>query len=191
MALFDWISPDHDLRLDGEGVRLRPHRAADFTEWAELRARSRDFLQPWEPTWPPDDLTRAAYRRRLSAYAADIERGVAYPFLVFRESDGVMVGGITLSNIRRGVAQMGSIGYWIGQPFTRRGYTVDAVRAVTGFCFGRLRLHRVEAACIPTNAASQGVLLKAGFQQEGLARDYLRIDGVWRDHLLFGLVSKD
>jgi ribosomal-protein-alanine N-acetyltransferase len=90
MALFDWISPDHDLRLDGEGVRLRPHRAADFTEWAELRAGSRDFLQPWEPTWPPDDLTRAAYRRRLSAYAADIERGVAYPFLVFRERDGVM-----------------------------------------------------------------------------------------------------
>lgn len=189
MALFDWISPDHDLRLDGEGVMLRPHRAADFTEWAELRAGSRDFLQPWEPTWPPDDLTRSAYRRRLSAYAADIERGVAYPFLVFRESDGVMVGGITLSNIRRGVAQMGSIGYWVGQQFTRRGYTVDAVSTVTRFCFGRLGLHRVEAACLPTNEASRAVLLKAGFQQEGLARAYLRINGVWRDHLLFGVLA--
>jgi ribosomal-protein-alanine N-acetyltransferase len=84
---------------------------------------------------------------------------------------------------------MGSIGYWIGLPFARRGFTVDAVRVVTHFCFGRLRLHRVEAACIPTNAASQAVLRKAGFQQEGLARDYLKIDGVWRDHLLFGLVS--
>ena len=188
MALFDWIAPDHDLRLDGEGVILRPHRASDFAEWAELRAQSRSFLQPWEPTWPSDDLTRAAYRRRLSAYADDIERGVAYPFLVFRKSDGVMVGGITLSNIRRGVAQMGSIGYWVGEPHTRRGYTVAAVNAVTRFCFGRLGLHRVEAACLPTNEASRAVLTKAGFQQEGLARAYLRINGAWRDHLLFGLL---
>jgi ribosomal-protein-alanine N-acetyltransferase len=188
MALFDWIAPDHDLRLDGEGIILRPHRASDFAEWAELRAQSRSFLQPWEPTWPSDDLTRAAYRRRLSAYADDIERGVAYPFLVFRKSDGAMVGGITLSNIRRGVAQMGSIGYWVGEPHTRRGYTVAAVNAVTRFCFGRLGLHRVEAACLPTNEASRAVLTKAGFQQEGLARAYLRINGAWRDHLLFGLL---
>ncbi len=189
MALLDWIAADHDLRLEGDTVRLRPHRASDFAEWASLREVSRAFLQPWEPTWPLDDLTRGAYRRRLTAYAQDMERGSAYPFLIFRRGDGALVGGITLSNIRRGVAQMGSIGYWVGAPFTRRGYTVDAVRTVTEFCFGRLRLHRVEAACIPTNAPSQGVLKQAGFQQEGLARDYLKIDGVWRDHLLFGLVS--
>ena len=190
MALLDWIATDHELRLDGSAVRLRPHRASDFLEWAALREASRDFLQPWEPTWPVDDLTRGAYRRRLAAYAHDMERGVAYPFLVFRRGDGAMVGGITLSNIRRGVAQMGSIGYWVGSPFARQGHTLDAVQAVIGFCFDRLRLHRVEAACIPTNAASQGVLLKAGFQHEGLARDYLKIDGVWRDHLLFGILSR-
>lgn len=189
MALFDWISSDNDLRLEGDGVVLRPHRTSDFAEWVELRAQSRAFLQPWEPTWPADDLTRAAYRRRLSAYTEDMERGVAYPFLVFRRADGVMVGGITLSNIRRGVAQMGSIGYWVGQPHTRRGYTLAAVNTVTEFCFGRLGLHRVEAACLPTNDASRGVLTKAGFQQEGLARAYLRINGAWRDHLLFGLLS--
>jgi ribosomal-protein-alanine N-acetyltransferase len=189
MALFDWISPDHDLRLDGGGVRLRPHRASDYPEWVDLRAGSRDFLQPWEPIWPSDDLTRAAFRRRLTAYAADIERGGAYPFLVFRQVDGAMVGGITLSNIRRGVAQMGSIGYWVGASFARQGHTLAAVNAVTGFSFGRLGLHRVEAACLPTNTASRGVLAKAGFQQEGLARAYLRINGAWRDHLLFGLLN--
>ena len=95
MALLDWISSDHDLRLAGEGVRLRPHRSGDFEEWAALRSRSRSFLQPWEPTWPLDDLTRGAWRRRLSAYTHDIERGLAYPFLVFRQSDNAMVGGIT------------------------------------------------------------------------------------------------
>ncbi|HUZ11409.1 MAG TPA: GNAT family protein [Caulobacteraceae bacterium] len=189
MALLDWIASDHDLRLEGAGVRLRPHRSGDFTEWAMLRSRSRAFLQPWEPTWPADDLTRGAWRRRLAAYAHDIERGLAYPFLVFRSSDGAMVGGITLSNIRRGVAQMGSIGYWVGEPFTRRGHTSAAVLAVTRFCFERLGLHRVEAACIPSNEASRGVLMKAGFTQEGMARAYLRINGIWQDHLLFGLVS--
>lgn len=191
MALLDWIAADNDLRLDGALVRLRPHRASDFAEWAALREESRAFLQPWEPIWPADDLTRGAYRRRLAAYAQDMERGVAYPFLVFRRRDNAMVGGVTLSNIRRGVAQMGSVGYWVGAPFTRRGYTLDAVRAVTAFCFDRLRLHRVEAACIPTNEASRGVLLKAGFREEGLARDYLKINGAWRDHLLFGLVTTD
>jgi len=189
MALLDWIGHDHDLRLDGDLVRLRPHRSSDFAEWERLRAGSRQFLQPWEPTWPVDDLTRAAWRRRLAAYSQDLERGVAFPFLVFRQSDEAMVGGITVSNVRRGVAQMAQIGYWVGEPFSRRGYTLAAVRTVTRFCFERLRLHRVEAACIPTNEASRGVLLKAGFRQEGLARAYLRINGIWRDHLLFGLIS--
>lgn len=189
MALLDWISPDNDLRLVGQGVRLRPHRAADYGEWSALRARSQAFLQPWEPTWPTDDLSRTAYRRRLSAYAQDIDRGVAYPFLVFRADDGALVGGVTLSNIRRGVAQMGTLGYWVGQGFARRGHTLAAVRTVSDFAFKRLGLHRLEAACVPDNIPSQGVLAQAGFQPEGRASAYLRIDGVWRDHLLFGLLS--
>ena len=189
MALLDWISSDHDLRLEGDGVRLRPHRSGDFTEWAMLRQRSRAFLQPWEPTWPADDLTRGAWRRRLAAYAHDIERGLAFPFLVFRTSDGAMVGGITLSNIRRGVAQMGSIGYWCGRPFTRQGHTLSAVRAVCDFAFRSIGLHRVEAACIPDNAPSRRLLLKAGFEEEGYAKAYLKINGVWRDHVLFGQVT--
>jgi ribosomal-protein-alanine N-acetyltransferase len=189
MALLDWIGHDHELRLEADAVRLRPHRGSDFVEWERLRAGSRRFLQPWEPTWPADDLTRAAWRRRLAAYSQDMERGVAYPFLVFRQVDGAMVGGITVSNVRRGVAQMAQIGYWVGEPFARRGYTLAAVKAVTRFCFGRLRLHRVEAACIPTNEGSRRVLEKAAFRQEGFARAYLRINGIWRDHLLFGLIS--
>jgi len=188
MALLDWIGSDHDLRLDGAGVRLRPPKSVDYAEWSVLRAASRHFLQPWEPTWPADDLTRPAFRRRLAAYAHDMERGLAYPFLIFRD-DNVMVGGITLSNIRRGVAQMGSIGYWVGEPHTRQGHTAAAVRAVTRFAFQRLGLHRIEAACIPTNEGSRAVLARAGFRQEGMAMAYLRINGVWRDHLLFGLVS--
>ena len=189
MALLDWIAPESGLRIEGEGVRLRPPRASDYGDWRELRAASRSFLQPWEPTWPADDLSRAAYRRRLLAYARDREAGVAYPFFVFRAADEALTGGITLSNVRRGVAQMGSIGYWCGRPFTRQGFTLSAVRALSEFAFRTLALHRLEAACIPENAPSRRLLAKAGFVEEGFAKAYLKINGAWRDHVLFGLVS--
>lgn len=189
MALLDWIAPESGLRVEGDGVWLRPPRAADFTEWRELRAVSRAFLQPWEPTWPADDLSRAAFRRRLLAYARDREAGVAYPFFIFRAADDALAGGITLSNVRRGVAQMGSIGYWCGRPFTRQGLTLGAVRALSEFAFRTLALHRLEAACIPENRPSRDLLGKAGFVEEGFAKAYLKINGAWRDHVLFGRVS--
>jgi ribosomal-protein-alanine N-acetyltransferase len=189
MALLDWIAPESGLRIDGETVRLRSPRASDYLEWRDLRDRSREFLQPWEPTWPLDDLTRTAFRRRLSAYARDRELGSAYPFFVFRTEDDAMTGGITLSNVRRGVAQMGSIGYWSGRRFARRGYTLSAVRTLIEYAFGTLNLHRLEAACIPQNDPSRRLLSRAGFAEEGLAQAYLKINGVWRDHVLFGLVS--
>lgn len=189
MALLEWIAPESGLRIEGEGVRLRPPKASDYPEWRELRAASRTFLQPWEPTWPADDLTRAAFRRRLAAYARDRELGTAYPFFVVRVADDALTGGITLSNVRRGVAQTGSIGYWCGQPFARQGQTLAAVRALSEFAFRTLGLHRLEAACIPENQPSRRLLAKAGFVEEGYARAYLKINGAWRDHVLFGMVS--
>jgi len=189
MALLDWIAPESGLRVEGDGVRLRPPRASDFAEWRDLRAQSRAFLQPWEPTWPADDLSRAAFRRRLLAYARDREAGLAYPFFVFRASDDALTGGITLSNVRRGVAQMGSVGYWCGRPYTRQGLTLSAVRAMSEFAFRTLALHRLEAACIPENAPSRRLLEKAGFAEEGFAQAYLKINGGWRDHVLFGRLT--
>jgi ribosomal-protein-alanine N-acetyltransferase len=189
MALLDWIAPESGLRIEGEGVRLRPPRASDYTEWRDLRAASRAFLQPWEPTWPADDLSRAAFRRRLLAYARDREAGLASPFFVFRASDDALSGGITLSNVRRGVAQMGSIGYWCGRPYTRQGLTLGAVRALCEFAFRSLALHRLEAACIPENEPSRTLLRQAGFTEEGFAQAYLKINGVWRDHVLFGRLT--
>lgn len=191
MALLDWMSSDAAFAIEGEGVRLRPPRMGDHAAWSALRAHSHAFLQPWEPTWPGDDLTRAAYRRRIAAYTRDIEMGQGFPFFVFRAEDDVLVGGITLSNVRRGVAQSATLGYWIGQPYARRGHTLAGVRAVCRFAFNKLDLHRVEAACLPTNEPSKNLLLRAGFSLEGRARAYLKINGAWRDHLLFGLVREE
>ena len=191
MALFDWMAEATGPVLRGQGVLLRPPRPSDHAEWAELRGGSRDYLQPWEPAWAEDDLTRPAFRRRLSVYAREMEMETAWPFFIFQQGNEQLVGAITLSNIRRGVADAGTLGYWIGQPFAGRGHATAAVRAVLGFAFETLDLHRIEASCLPTNLPSRRVLQKGGFRQEGEARAYLKINGAWADHLLFGVVSDE
>jgi [ribosomal protein S5]-alanine N-acetyltransferase len=190
MAFFRTINFSEPLpTIEGTGVTLRMPQIADFEEWVALRETSRDFLTPWEPTWPLDDLTRAAFRRRIKRYAEDLRTDQGYAFLIARSSDGTLVGGLTLANIRRGVAQAGSLGYWTGLPFVRQGYMTAAVCAVIPFAFMSLRLHRLEAACIPTNTASIRLLEKTGFVREGYALEYLCINGVWQDHLLYGRLN--
>ncbi len=187
MAFFRTLNfSDPTPSVTGDGVLLRMPQVTDYSEWAALREQSRDFLTPWEPTWPADDLTRSAFRRRIRRYAEDLRTDQGYTFLIFRSSDVVMVGGLTLANIRRGVAQAGSLGYWMGQPYTRHGHMTAAVRALISFAFTTLRLHRLEAACIPTNVGSIRLLENTGFVREGYARDYLCINGLWQDHLLYG-----
>ncbi len=177
--------------LESDRVVLRTPQMSDYAAWAELRAASRDFLTPWEPTWPPDDLTRGSYRRRIKRYGEDQRSDLAYPFFVFRKHDNVLVGGLTLANIRRGCAQTGNLGYWTGAPHARQGYMSGAVACLLPFAFQTLRLHRIEAACIPANAASIRLLEKSGFRREGFAREYLCIDGVWQDHLLYARLKHD
>ncbi len=192
MAFFRTVSfNETPPAISGNGVTLRLPLSTDYAAWATLREQSRDFLTPWEPTWPVDDLTRTAFRRRIRRYTEDQRNDLAYAFLVFRNSDSALVGGLTLANIRRGVAQAGSIGYWIGAPFARQGYMTASLRTLIPFSFGTLRLHRLEAACIPGNAASIGLLEKTGFIREGYARQYLCINGVWQDHLLYARLRDD
>lgn len=174
-----------------DGVELRVPEMADYETWAALRLESRAFLVPWEPAWPQDDLTRTAFRSRVKRYIRDIESDSAYPFFVFRAHDDRLIGAITLSNVRRGVAQAGSVGYWIGSSFVRQGYMTSALTALMPFAFGHLHLHRIEAACLPVNQASIRLLTKCEFRQEGLARRYLKINGRWEDHLLFARLADD
>ncbi len=178
-------------KLQGKGVILRHPCLADYDEWARLRALSQDFLIPWEPQWARDELMQSAFKRRLRRYGDDRVRGLGYAFMVFRESDGHLVGACNLSHVRRGVAQAASLGYWVGLPYRRTGMIGAAVEAVCDFAFGALRLHRVEAACLPTNIPSKSLLKKAGFHEEGLARSYLKINGEWHDHVLFARLAED
>jgi [ribosomal protein S5]-alanine N-acetyltransferase len=177
--------------LRGEELFLRYPEMADYRQWAKLREESKDFLTPWEPVWAPDELSRAAFRRRLRRYTREIRSDIAYPFLVFRSSDRALIGGCTISNVRRGVTQSAALGYWIGRAYARQGRMFAALRALIPFAFGPLGLHRIEAACIPENEASRNLLRKLGFREEGRALRYLQINGEWRDHLLFGFLGDE
>src|SRR3974377_1503705 len=122
MAFFRTINFSEPLpSIEGEGVMLRTPQMDDLQECAALRETSRDFLTPWEPTWPVDDLTRGAFRRRIKRYAEDLRSDQGYAFLIVRNSDAALVGGLTLANIRRGVPQAGSLGDWTGWPFRGHG----------------------------------------------------------------------
>jgi ribosomal-protein-alanine N-acetyltransferase len=175
----------------GQNVYLRYPRIADYPDWAALRGESREFLIKWEPVWAEDELTRGAFRRRIKRYQKEIRLDSAYVFFVFRRADNMLIGGCTLSNVRRGVTQCCALGYWIGARFARQGYMTDAIRALIPFVFATLGMHRVEAACVPQNEPSRKLLGKVGFREEGLARRYLLINDEWRDHMLFALLADE
>lgn len=177
--------------LHGSGVFLRYPEMGDYAPWAALREESRDFLTPWEPAWSADEHSRAGFRRRLHRYQREIRADTAYPFFIFRETDKALLGGCTLSYVRRGVAQSAALGYWIAARHARKGHMYAAMKAVQPFVFQVLGLHRLEAACVPENEASRGLLMKCGFREEGLARRYLQISGEWRDHILYALLEDE
>ena len=192
MAFLRSVTASDNLpQLQGEEVFLRLPVGSDYAAWADLRARSRSFLTPWEPTWANDELSRTSYRRRLRQYQKDLYDQVGYAFFVFRSADHALIGGLSLTNVRRGVTQAVTLGYWMGVQHAGRGYMTQAVGVLTPFVFEHLWLHRLEAACLPENVASMRVLEKNGFAAEGLARRYLKINGAWQDHRLFGLVAED
>lgn len=183
------FAPDPPPVLRNGTVEMRAPETSDYEAWADLRLRSREFLTPWEPVWPPNDLTRAAFRSRIKRYWREIEDDAAYPFFIYSAGERQLLGALTFSNVRRGVAQTASLGYWIGAPYVRHGLMTSAVGLAMGFAFNHLQLHRIEAACLPNNAASIALLKRCGFEQEGLVRRYLKIAGLWQDHLLFARLS--
>jgi [ribosomal protein S5]-alanine N-acetyltransferase len=179
------------VRIETGRLVLRPPVHADFAAWTELRRASADFLHPWEPTWAEDHLSRRAFTNRVYWANRAVRAGTALPVFLIRSADQVLVGAITLDNIRRGPAQAGTRGYWVGQPFARQGYMGEAIQALVHHAFAALDLSRIEAACLPENAASRGVLEKSGFKYEGVAQSYLQINGRWRNHVLYASLRRD
>ena len=178
-------------KLTGERVFLRPPKRRDALKWQKLRMSSKSFLVPWEPSWDASSCTRRAYLRyfKNSNYLANMDR--AYSFLIFKTDDKTLLGGINIGNVRRGVSQSASLGYWIGEKYSRNGYMKEALKILIPSLFVDLRLNRIEAATLEENIASKNLLKKIGFKKEGVLRKYLKINGNWRDHILYGLLEND
>lgn len=190
--MLTWFARDDTPVLVGSRVVLRAPRPADYLAWKTLRKESRPFLKPFEPRWTEADLAHRVYQARLKRGKEEARQGTDYTFFIFLRdgSRETLVGGITLSNIRRRAAQFANLGYWMGQDFAGKGYMTEAVRLVVAYAFDSLLLHRVHAAFLPHNMASRRVLEKNGFKEEGYAENYLQIDGKWADHVLFGLTRE-
>lgn len=179
------------VRIDTERMMLRPPVHSDFRAWATLREQSAEFLKPWEPSWSSDHLTRKGFVNRVYWANRSISQGTALPLFLERRTDRQLLGAITLDNIRRGPAQAGTIGYWIGESYARQGFMREALTALVHHAFEVLDLSRLESACLPENTASRGLLEKCGYKYEGVAQSYLQINGRWRNHVLYANLRND
>ncbi len=191
MGLIDYFSRPNVPVLSGEGIVLRLPRRSDFQAWRALREDSRQFLTPWEPVWTSDELSPAAFRRRIARYDQEAREGVGYSFFLFDAQETSLLGGISVGHVRRGVAQSATLGYWMGERFAGQGHMRRAVEAVKLFAFEVEGLHRIEAACLPTNQRSIRLLERCGFTREGHLRGYLKIAGKWEDHCLYALLAEE
>ena len=179
------------FKIETERMTLRLPVHGDFIEWANLRYDNADFLTKWEPGWGVDNLMRKSFTNRVYWAQRSESAGTAVPLFLERRSDKALMGAITLDNIRRGPAQAGTLGYWIGAQHTRQGYMREAILALVHHAFERMDLSRLEAACLPENQASRRLLETSGFKYEGVAQAYLQIDGRWRTHVLYSALRMD
>ena len=173
--------------LAGTRVNLRPPLMRDYSHWVKLRRDNQKYLQMREPLWMPDELSRRSFRLRLRTCNQEARRDRGYAFFIWNLEMNQMMGAVNLSYIRRGAAQMGTDGYWIGEHFSNQGLMSEAVGLLCEFSFTTLGLHRLEAACMIDNESSVRVLKNNKFTEEGYAPRYLKICGVWADHRLFAL----
>ena len=179
------------IRITTDRLILRPPMHLDFKNWKQVRHLSRDFLTPWEPKWAEDHLTRKSFSNRVYWSRRAINQGTGLPLLLFDSETEQLYGAITLDNIRRGPTQCGTLGYWIGEEYARRGFMTEAINAVVQYAFIDLDLSRIESACLADNKPSRGVLEKCGFKYEGVAQAYIQINGRWRTHVLYSALRYD
>lgn len=176
-----------EILLKGARTVLRPPSLEDAEEWLTLRNKNRAFLKPFEPQWPVGTLDTEFYERRMQRIEYNWQLGKGQQFLIFKEENAALIGGMNINNICRGAAQFASIGFWLSENAQGQGYMTEVIHLTLKYAFDRLELHRLNASCLPDNARSKKLLLRCGFTEEGFAKNYLQINGKWQDHILFGL----
>ncbi|MCY4447025.1 MAG: GNAT family protein [Rhodobacteraceae bacterium] len=179
------------IKLYTERLYLRLPLPKDYEAWYHLKSLSQNFLKPWEPIWESDHLTRTIFIKRIKWAKNSVANNYAFPFFIFSKTDQILLGGINLDYIRERPSKSAIVGFWIGEPFARKGYMQEALQALVHFAFYELDLSRIEASCLPTNIASRGLLEKSGFKYEGVAQSYLEIAGKWQNHVIYANLRSD
>jgi ribosomal-protein-alanine N-acetyltransferase len=173
------------------GITLRLIRQRDAPAWREVRRRNRDWLQPWEASLPPEAslITEvpATFGEMVRRMRRDARAGRAIPWAII--VDGQFAGQITVGGITYGSLRSAYIGYWIDKEFAGRGIMPAAVAMACDFCLDVMRLHRIEINIRPENTASLRVVEKIGLRKEGERPKFLHIDGEWRDHVTYVVMS--
>ena len=178
--------------LKSNELTLRPLRFRDRAKWFAVRAENREWLTPWEATLPqvPEHIDggdliskRPSFLEMVRIYNRDGRSGRTISLAIWQGPN--LIGQITMGGIIYGALRGAHIGYWVDRNYANRGFTTQAVKLVTSFGFSQLGLHRIEINVRPENAASCRVAEKAGFVLEGHRKEFLHIDGAWRDHVCF------
>jgi ribosomal-protein-alanine N-acetyltransferase len=179
------------FEITGRKVILRPPQYSDWKAWADERKKNKLYLQPWEPLWSINELERSSFVKRVRMFERLSHNDQAYSFLIFTSDNEDFIGEVNISNVLRGIIQSCTIGYWIAKDCEGKGMMSESLELVKEFIFNELKLHRIEAACLPHNMPSLKVLLKNGFIEEGTARKLLKINDKWQDHTVLSFILDD
>lgn len=191
MSLFGHKKLTRDFVLEGTLINLRAPGRGDYSSWFEVRHASRHSLQRREPLWSEDQLSKKKFRRYVRDYGLASRYGLGLGLFIWDKDFTTLMGACNLTHIRRGPSQSAELGYWLGEAYQGNGFAREAVKLLCSHAFSYLELHRVEAACMADNTASQRVLESNGFRREGYSDKYLKINGSWTDHIRFALMKED
>ena len=179
------------FEITGRKVILRPPQYSDWKAWADERKKNKLYLQPWEPLWSINELERSSFVKRVRMFERLSHNDQAYSFLIFTSDNEDFIGEVNISNVQRGIIQSCTIGYWIAKDCEGKGIMSESLELIKEFIFNELKLHRIEAACLPHNIPSLKLLLKNGFIKEGTARKLLKINDKWQDHTVLSFILDD
>lgn len=177
--MYDWCT------IQGPRLLLRPFVAEDVRALTEVQQFNRDVFMSVMPERGEQFYTLVAQSLAIDDDRRQWESDRGYAFAVTWKTS--LIGRVALSNVVRGAWQNATLGYWIDSRFQGRGFATESVQAVTSAAFEHFALHRIQAAILPHNLPSLGVIVKSGFYEEGLAPFYLNIAGQWQDHRVFSL----
>ena len=177
--------------IESQRVIIRHPKRRDWKAWVHLRRESYGFLQKWEPYWTLNQCNKSNYMRQLKLQRTKAAYDQAYSFLCFEKYNKVLLGGINISNIQRGVIQTCNIGYWLGEKNTGKGYMQESIKALIPYIYEQLKIHRIQAFTLEDNIPSRKLIEKVNFKKEGVLREAMQINNEWRDHVIYSLLLED